>query len=113
MTSTPPSPPLPGSSPDTPGISSLPSFKCAPRESSLPHTWLTSRTKRLGYFSAPFEKFARDENFLDWQSAFTLVGACRVLRLYGARAQPAPNTDTIETFFDARVDLFVRVSSDS
>ncbi|KAH7100574.1 hypothetical protein BKA62DRAFT_705856 [Auriculariales sp. MPI-PUGE-AT-0066] len=73
MTSRSPTPPATGSSPDspgTPGIGSLPSFK-------------------LGYFSAPFEKFARDENFVDWQSAFTLV-------------------DTIETFWDSRVDLFER-----
>jgi hypothetical protein len=28
----------------------------------------------MGYFSAPFERFARDEAFQDWASAFTLLG---------------------------------------
>jgi hypothetical protein len=28
----------------------------------------------MGYFSAPFERFARDEAFQDWAGAFTLLG---------------------------------------
>lgn len=43
----------------------------------------------LGYFSAPFERFTRDEAFADWGSAFTLL-------------------DTMETYWDARVDLLER-----
>ncbi|KAF9452013.1 hypothetical protein P691DRAFT_722759 [Macrolepiota fuliginosa MF-IS2] len=41
-----------------------------------------------GYFSAPFERFIRDESS-DWASAFTLL-------------------DTIETYFDSHVDLLQR-----
>ncbi|KXN86321.1 hypothetical protein AN958_10183 [Leucoagaricus sp. SymC.cos] len=41
-----------------------------------------------GYFSAPFERFVREEAS-DWTSAFTLV-------------------DTIETYFDSHVDLIQR-----
>ncbi|KAF7330754.1 Integral to membrane protein [Mycena venus] len=40
------------------------------------------------YFSAPFERFKRDE-MSDWSGAFTLL-------------------DTVETYFDARVDLLQR-----
>jgi len=42
----------------------------------------------LGYFSVPFERFARDE-ISDWASGFTLL-------------------DTLETFFDSRLDLIQR-----
>ncbi|KZT72686.1 hypothetical protein DAEQUDRAFT_722851 [Daedalea quercina L-15889] len=42
----------------------------------------------LGYFSVPFERFARDE-ISDWASGFTLL-------------------DTLETYFDSRIDLFQR-----
>ncbi|TFK56196.1 hypothetical protein OE88DRAFT_1804954 [Heliocybe sulcata] len=41
-----------------------------------------------GFFSLPFEKFARDEAS-EWASAFTLL-------------------DTLETFFDSRIDLLQR-----
>ncbi|KAF7433475.1 hypothetical protein PC9H_005427 [Pleurotus ostreatus] len=50
----------------------------------------TSRTESpfgLGYFSVPFERFAREES--DWAGAFTLL-------------------DTMETFFDSHIDLFQR-----
>ncbi|KZW03895.1 hypothetical protein EXIGLDRAFT_758211 [Exidia glandulosa HHB12029] len=66
--SRPPSPPV--SAPQTPSLANLPSFN-------------------LGYFSAPFERFKRDEAFADWGSAFTLL-------------------DTLETYWDARVDLLER-----
>ncbi|CCM03387.1 uncharacterized protein FIBRA_05517 [Fibroporia radiculosa] len=42
----------------------------------------------LGYFSVPFERFARDE-ISDWASGFTLL-------------------DTLETYFDSRLDLLQR-----
>ncbi|KAI0736098.1 hypothetical protein C8Q72DRAFT_791291 [Fomitopsis betulina] len=42
----------------------------------------------LGYFSVPFERFARDE-ISDWASGFTLI-------------------DTMETYFDSRLDLIQR-----
>lgn len=42
----------------------------------------------LGYFSVPFERFARDE-VSDWASGFTLL-------------------DTLETYFDSRLDLLQR-----
>ncbi|TFK43316.1 hypothetical protein BDQ12DRAFT_731351 [Crucibulum laeve] len=42
-----------------------------------------------GYFSVPFERFARDDSTSDWASAFTLL-------------------DTVETYFDSHVDLIQR-----
>ncbi|KAI6105421.1 hypothetical protein F5141DRAFT_1123597 [Pisolithus sp. B1] len=42
----------------------------------------------MGYFSAPFERFIRDEAS-DWTGAFTLL-------------------DTMETYFDSRIDLLQR-----
>ncbi|KAF5333740.1 hypothetical protein D9611_002353 [Ephemerocybe angulata] len=42
-----------------------------------------------GYFSAPFERFVRDDVNDQWASAFTLL-------------------DTFETYFDSHVDLFQR-----
>ncbi|KAH8106295.1 hypothetical protein BXZ70DRAFT_919035 [Cristinia sonorae] len=42
----------------------------------------------LGYFSVPFERFVRDE-MSDWASGFTLM-------------------DTVETYFDSRLDLLQR-----
>ncbi|KAJ3479336.1 hypothetical protein NLI96_g9123 [Meripilus lineatus] len=42
----------------------------------------------LGYFSAPFERFVRDE-ISDWASGFTLL-------------------DTMETYFDSHIDLLQR-----
>lgn len=42
----------------------------------------------MGYFSAPFERFIRDEAS-DWAGAFTLL-------------------DTMETYFDSRIDLLQR-----
>ncbi|TFK29327.1 hypothetical protein FA15DRAFT_664256 [Coprinopsis marcescibilis] len=42
-----------------------------------------------GYFSSPFERFARDEGSDQWASAFTLL-------------------DTVETYFDSHVDLLQR-----
>ncbi|EMD40466.1 hypothetical protein CERSUDRAFT_111065 [Gelatoporia subvermispora B] len=45
-------------------------------------------TTGLGYFSVPFERFVRDD-ISDWASGFTLL-------------------DTMETYFDSRIDLLQR-----
>jgi hypothetical protein len=31
----------------------------------------------IGYFSSPFEKFMKEEQYQDWHSAFTLLGKSR------------------------------------
>lgn len=43
----------------------------------------------MGYFTIPFERFVRDESVTDWSSGFTLL-------------------DTMETYFDSRIDLLQR-----
>lgn len=67
----------------------------------------------MGYFSIPFQQFSKDD-ISDWASAFTLLGALSIPLLANM-----PNlkyaddalvcwTDTIETYFDSRIDLFQR-----
>ncbi|KAI6122806.1 hypothetical protein EV401DRAFT_1318071 [Pisolithus croceorrhizus] len=51
-------------------------------------TKVESSMTGMGYFSAPFERFIRDEAS-DWTGAFTLL-------------------DTMETYFDSRIDLLQR-----
>lgn len=51
-------------------------------------TKMESSATGMGYFSAPFERFIRDEAS-DWTGAFTLL-------------------DTMETYFDSRIDLLQR-----
>ncbi|KAG1753674.1 uncharacterized protein EDB91DRAFT_1234105 [Suillus paluster] len=53
-----------------------------------PNSRTESPGNGTGYFSAPFERFIRDETS-DWAGAFTLL-------------------DTMETFFDSRLDLLQR-----
>ncbi|PAV21114.1 integral to membrane [Pyrrhoderma noxium] len=63
-------------------------------ENSRPPSPTARRTSKhrsgnsMGFFSVPFERFNRDE-ISEWSSAFTLL-------------------DTIETFFDSRMDLLER-----
>ncbi|KAI0080689.1 hypothetical protein K474DRAFT_1589163 [Panus rudis PR-1116 ss-1] len=61
-------------------------------QNSRPPSPFLSRTETppagQGYFSVPFERFVRDE-ISDWASGFTLL-------------------DTMETFFDSRLDLLQR-----
>ncbi|EPT02820.1 hypothetical protein FOMPIDRAFT_1117718 [Fomitopsis schrenkii] len=65
----------------TPSSSRPPSPVRTPSDTPPGHTG-------LGYFSVPFERFARDE-ISDWASGFTLL-------------------DTMETYFDSRIDLIQR-----
>ncbi|EIW82477.1 hypothetical protein CONPUDRAFT_136970 [Coniophora puteana RWD-64-598 SS2] len=53
-----------------------------------PSSRTDSPASQSGYFSAPFERFVRDE-VSDWAGAFTLL-------------------DTMETYFDSRIDLLQR-----
>ncbi|KAF8520071.1 hypothetical protein JB92DRAFT_2896136 [Gautieria morchelliformis] len=75
------------SSPPSPLLTtdSLPS---APGQQMSPSHNSTGNTAGMGYFSIPFERFAKDE-FSGWTSGFTLL-------------------DTIETYFDSRLDLLER-----
>lgn len=67
----------------------------------------------MGYFSIPFQQFSKDD-ISDWASAFTLLGAFSMgLRVNGRNVKHADGalgwwTDTIETYFDSRIDLFQR-----
>lgn len=59
----------------------------------------------MGYFSTPFERFLRDD-ISDWTGAFTLLGMWSVAfrcNIYGR-----PRADTMETYFDSRLDLLQR-----
>lgn len=65
-----------------------------------------------GYFSASLERLIRENEMADWASAFTLFGKhwvmfnargiCSLIRWRACRV------DTVETFFDARIDLIQR-----
>lgn len=59
----------------------------------------------LGYFSIPFERFTRDE-LSDLASGFTLLGTSR--RRVGMRITDRHTADTMETYFDSRLDLLQR-----
>ena len=67
----------------------------------------------LGYFPASFERFVKENEMAEWASAFTLIGECRPMvntrrmRL-GLRWRRVCWVDTVETFFDARIDLIQR-----
>jgi len=69
---------------DTHGSISTPS---SPSMTSAETPGTNPASFNLGYFSQPFERFARDES--GWTSAFTLL-------------------DTVETYFDSRMDLLER-----
>lgn len=63
-----------------------------------------------GYFSAPFERFIRDEAS-DWAGAFTLLGMSPVSLRSLTMNSPSDlhvAIDTMETFFDSRLDLLQR-----
>ena len=66
-----------------------------------------------GYFSAPFERFVRDDTFGQLTSAFTLFGAfcfffpCHPLPMLQFLIY-ANGLDTVETYFDSHVDLLQR-----
>jgi hypothetical protein len=60
-----------------------------------------------GYFSVPFERFARDEAS-DWAGAFTLLGMQAPLHMTCCCIQRAWTTDTMETYFDSHIDLLQR-----
>ncbi|KDQ64961.1 hypothetical protein JAAARDRAFT_52883 [Jaapia argillacea MUCL 33604] len=59
-----------------------------PPSPSIPRSDSSQHIAGMGYFSLPFERFVRDEAS-DWTSAFTLL-------------------DTLETYFDSRIDLLQR-----
>ena len=59
----------------------------------------------FGYFSIPFERFTRDE-LSDFASGFTLLGLYR--RSLRARRADRRVADTMETYFDSRLDLLQR-----
>ena len=65
-----------------------------------------------GHFSASFERLIRENDMADWASAFTLFGECNPMPIIrGVRwliILRACWTDTLETFFDARIDLIQR-----
>ena len=56
-------------------------------------------------FSTSFERFRRDD-ISDWTGAFTLLGAYHVLLQYSVHERAC--ADTMETFFDSRLDLLQR-----
>jgi hypothetical protein len=58
-----------------------------------------------GYFSAPFERFAGDDRS-DWASAFTLLGTRYQFQHLTTALEC--HTDTMETYFDSRIDLLQR-----
>lgn len=59
-----------------------------------------------GIFSVPFERFVRDE-ISDWAGAFPLLGlSCFCPPQNDPTTQPLP--DTMETYFDSRLDLLQR-----
>ncbi|GJJ11729.1 hypothetical protein Clacol_005967 [Clathrus columnatus] len=61
----------------------------------------------MGYFSMPFDRLRKDE--LGWTTGFTLLGAFSFL-FFGAvlLIQHCSDVDTIETYFDSRIDLLER-----
>ena len=65
-----------------------------------------------GYFSASFERLIRENEMADWASAFTLFGEyCPMPNMRGICwliRRRAFWIDTVETFFDARIDLIQR-----
>ncbi len=66
-----------------------------------------------GYFSAPFERFVRDDTFGQLTSAFTLFGEFCFFFPCHPLAMPqfliyANGLDTVETYFDSHVDLLQR-----
>lgn len=66
----------------------------------------SSSSNGMGFFSVPFERFVRDDAS-EWTSAFTLLGTLTSLSLYRERGSwNIP--DTVETFFDSRMDLLER-----
>jgi len=61
-----------------------------------------------GYFSAPFERFVRDEPS-DWAGAFTLLGTLPTKKILGSMwCLTLISPDTVETYFDSHVDLLQR-----
>jgi len=63
-----------------------------------------------GYFSASFERLIRENEMADWASAFTLFGGYfpNIRAICWFIYLRACWIDTMETFFDARIDLIQR-----
>jgi hypothetical protein len=74
-----------------------------------PNSRTESPATGTGYFSTPFERFIRDEAS-DWAGAFTLLGKSSVLLLLLTMSTGPDHVaiDTMETFFDSRLDLLQR-----
>ena len=63
------------------------------------------------YISTSFERFVRENEMADWASAFTLLGEYHPMSdmgWIGLRCRRVCWIDTVETFFDARIDLIQR-----
>lgn len=62
----------------------------------------------MGYFSMPFERFRKDE--LGWTTGFTLLGVVVDANSVCSGALPSDMyyADTVETYFDSRIDLLER-----
>lgn len=78
-----------------------------PRSSSIPS--LSSQTPAptsMGHFSMPFERFRKDE--LGWTTGFTLLGIGTHLLIEYFLVLNLYDADTIETYFDSRIDLLER-----
>ncbi|KAJ8589894.1 hypothetical protein M405DRAFT_737856 [Rhizopogon salebrosus TDB-379] len=74
-----------------------------------PNSRTESPATGTGYFSTPFERFIRDEAS-DWAGAFTLLGKSSILLLLLTMSTSPDHVaiDTMETFFDSRLDLLQR-----
>lgn len=66
----------------------------------------TSSAAALTSFSVPFQRFVRDD-ISDWASGFTLLGTFD--KAFEIPESDLPSrTDTMETYFDSRIDLLQR-----
>jgi len=64
----------------------------------------------FNFFSVPFEKFMKDTEMSDWAGAMTLLGMPSHWSACEFSADMASNffPDTLETYFDSRLDLLER-----
>ena len=60
----------------------------------------------IGYFTVPFERFARDETS-EWAGAFTLLGM-QLSSIIPSFLLSDMIIDTLETYFDSHIDLLQR-----
>jgi hypothetical protein len=74
------------------------------------HPYAPSNTVPPGYFSASFERLIRENEMADWASAFTLFGGYSAVHVevLWSLYRLCGLSDTLETFFDARIDLIQR-----